>query len=232
MPLKWGSPIGFDLNVSVVLPEIVRQRFLTPLNGYYHQVLHLETHHSEPHNVLPHNPSGFHVATSVVLSIFLSRSARADVLSTIEQECAALGATQYQIAFVTSAGTQAGNTNISFYNNFVSAQALTGSSNLDDFVSLGTSWTAIGSTSAVSTKRECARTCILLQYSIRVANSLLMQRFHYSASLVNPVDYDQFGLLSTNGVWTGASPVETGGVLGGGIDSTPTLGECSSTTGS
>jgi len=90
------------------------------------------------------------IAIAAVLTL-IATQLRADVLSTIKQVLASdnLG-TQYKIAFVTSGETTATTHDIATYNSFVSAQALSGSAYLSDFVPAGTTWNAIGSTEVVS----------------------------------------------------------------------------------
>ena len=89
------------------------------------------------------------VGSLLSFAVLNSTSAKADLLSLIKSQCNTLGATQYQIAFVTSDGTTATSGNIQDYNNFVSAEALSGSNYLSDFVPAGTTWKAIASTQAV-----------------------------------------------------------------------------------
>src|SRR5580658_222716 len=88
---------------------------------------------------------GFVAAAAIAVPV------KADVLSRIESTLAAdsLGS-EYEIAFFTADMLTATSSSISTYNNFVTAEATSGSSYLSDFVPGGTTWNAIGSTSTVS----------------------------------------------------------------------------------
>ncbi|NKB20958.1 MAG: PEP-CTERM sorting domain-containing protein [Alphaproteobacteria bacterium] len=57
---------------------------------------------------------------------------------------------QYRLAFVTSTTTDAVNTNISFYNNFVTSLA----NSVSELADLGTTWTVIGSSGAIGARNN------------------------------------------------------------------------------
>ena len=86
----------------------------------------------------------FSFRLNVVLAVFTSGSLAHAVLV---QPSLPPG-TQYRLAFLTSTSRNASSTNIADYNTFVTGRANT----QPDLVALGTTWTAIGSTSSISAR--------------------------------------------------------------------------------
>ena len=144
------------------------------------------------------------VACLLCLVVLISMPVKADVLSTIKSECATLGATQYQIAFVTSDGTTATSSKIQDYNNFVTAEAVLGSSYLSDFVPPGATWKAIASTDSAN-----AITNAPVYSGVPIFNAagqlLTVGPLLYSDSGLQPLLDDQFGdAVGGTSVWTGS----------------------------
>ena len=146
------------------------------------------------------------VLTAALLSVgvLVTTDARADVRSLIEQECATLGATQYQIAFVTSDGTTATSTNIQDYNNFVTSEAALGSSYLSNFAPGGTTWKVIGSTDAVMAEDNAQVYSTVPIFNTQGQLVATDAYQFYVTSLSNPIEYDENGVQIISGVWTGA----------------------------
>ena len=137
--------------------------------------------------------------------LLIATELRADVLSLITSQCQTLGATRYQILFVTSGGTNATSTNIADYNNFVSAQALTGSGDLSDFVPAGTTWNAIASTTTVSASSNAPAPAGIPVFD--TLGDLLSTNLYNSSGTIqiNPEATQSGGTLQ-NATWTGTLP--------------------------
>jgi len=156
--------------------------------------------------------AGIALASSVVgFAVLNSMTARADVLSTIESQCATLGATEYQIAFVSSDYSTATSSNIQDYNNFVSTEAALGSSYLSDFVPAGTAWTAIASTLAVNATSNAPTYSGVPIFNTDGQLVLSDGSTLYDLNtLSNPIDDTQYGSSITSPVWTGSEQNGTG----------------------
>ena len=147
----------------------------------------------------------------VIFAVTLAMQVRADVLADIKAECLSLGATQYQIAFVTAGTTTVGSADISYYNAFVSAQA-TGAyatGTLSTIAPEGsTTWKAIVST-PTSNARENAPSYANVPI-FNTAGELVASgssQLWSGTEILNPIKYDQdgasiYGRLSW-WVWTG-----------------------------
>ena len=134
----------------------------------------------------------------------VTTAARADVLSTIKEECAILGATRYQIVFVTSDGTTATSANIQDYNNFVTAEAVLGSSYLSDFVPAGTTWKAIGSTDSVNAIVNSPTYANVPIFNTQGELIATGSTQFWNASFDTPILFDQYGNSNSGGyVWIG-----------------------------
>jgi len=144
----------------------------------------------------------FHRFAIVAVLALITTQLKADVLSTIQAQCNTLGATQYEIAFVTSGGTHASSSDIANYNSFVSTQALSGSGYLSDFVPNGTTWNAIISTATVAASGNANNQVIPVfdtQGDLVTSNNL------YSAALQHTIAYDQLGMTHIQSyAWTGS----------------------------
>jgi hypothetical protein len=127
---------------------------------------------------------------------------------------------QYQIAFVTAHTTTATNSDINYYNNFVTTEA-----NQDSILAgLGVSWKAIASTATVRAYDNAPSNGSIPVYNLAgqlvegVGTSLYntnMGPYPHTANLIlNPIDYDQYG--EQYGVNEGAA-VWTGSTVGGNI---------------
>jgi hypothetical protein len=139
-------------------------------------------------------------------AVFISVSVKADVLSTIKSECATLGATQYQIAFVTSGATTATSTNIQDYNNFVTAQAALGSSYLSDFVPTGTTWNAMGSTDTTNANVNAATYANVPIFNTLGQVVATGSSQVWTKDLTDPIVSDEYGISHLNEyVYTGTT---------------------------
>ncbi len=144
----------------------------------------------------------FAIATLLIL---IATELRADVLSLITSQCQTLGATRYEILFVTSGETTATSSNIADYNNFVSAQALTGSGYLSAFVPPGTTWNAIASTTTVSASSNAPAPAGIPVFD--TLGDLLSTNLYNSSGTIqiNPEATQSGGTLQ-NATWTGTLP--------------------------
>jgi hypothetical protein len=125
----------------------------------------------------------------------------------------------YRIAFVTAETTAATNTNIGYYNTFVTTNAPTGLPQL-----VGVTWTAIGSTVSVSAMANTLTGATDPSYpiystggtEIATGNSDL-----WDGSIDAPINYTESGNLAVAGdVWTGTLSTGLGdsnAVLGGSL---------------
>ena len=115
---------------------------------------------------------------------------------------------KYEIAFVTSDGTAATSSNIADYNRFVTAEA----SQNAMLGSLGVSWNAIVSTETVNASANAAFNSAIPVYNTAgqlVANAAT-PLYSESESLLNPIEYNQFGQLnSSTFTWTGSGLMGT-----------------------
>lgn len=115
------------------------------------------------------------------------------------------GAT-YRIAFVTSYGIAATSTSISDYNDFVNSVAnnLSGYSG-SELASLGTTWTAIASTSVTDAFTNIGGT---FSENIYLPDGTLVASGSsglWSGGLAHAISLDQTGAASNAWVWTGSS---------------------------
>ncbi len=124
------------------------------------------------------------VAVAVVLA---ACSARADV----SLPTGLAPGSQYQIAFLTSAGTTATSTNIADYNSFVTSQAALSSS-----LPTGVTWTAMVSTPSTSLTSNSVTHSNVPIYNtygqLVVSNGTTV----WSSSYANPIDYTQNGQIA------------------------------------
>jgi hypothetical protein len=105
----------------------------------------------------------------------------------------------YYLAFVTDGTRDAISSNIADYDAFVTAEA-----NLDpSLAALGTTWKAIGSTSAVSAIAHIGVTGAVynLQGQLVATNSADM----FDGTLASAIEFDQYGSLAIRAVWTGST---------------------------
>ena len=164
----------------------------------------------------------------VVAWLFLiATQLKADVISNITAECKSLGATQYEIAFVTSGDTTAVSTNIADYNNFVSAQAFSGSAYLSDFVPTGTTWKAIASTSsayAITNAATFANVPIFDTLGDLIATGSSQLWAGNTVALDAPIEYTQNGNSGNGPIFTGTSPLGTAYIDPSGFNRA--LGQC------
>jgi hypothetical protein len=127
------------------------------------------------------------------------------ILPTLAQiNSAAPGATSYQIVFLTSDGTTATSTNISDYNNFVTAEAALSSS----LPSNGVTWKVIGSTAAANAIDNAPTFVNVPIFNtagqlVATGSTQMWKAYH-----TNPIEYDQNGSqvsLNSNQIipWTG-----------------------------
>lgn len=171
--------------------------------------------------------------TSFGLAVLSSMPVKADVLATIESECATLGATQYQIAFVTAHGTTATSADIQDYNDFVNGEAALGSSYLGHFVPAGTTWRAIASTISVSALDNAPTYPTVpifdTQGHIIVTGS---GQLWNTQVLSHPISYDETGASLETVVWSGSLPDGTADYHHelGRLDDGITLGYSTATT--
>ncbi|MDP6567563.1 MAG: PEP-CTERM sorting domain-containing protein [Alphaproteobacteria bacterium] len=118
---------------------------------------------------------------------------------------------QYRLAFVTAGTRDATSTDIADYNAFVTAQA-----NLStELAALGTTWTAIASTSAVDARDNTGTNPsvdgtgvpIYVVNDLRLAddNSDLWGTFNCLVCIDTPLNTDQNGNLIDGEVWTGTT---------------------------
>jgi pilus assembly protein Flp/PilA len=175
------------------------------------------------------------IACVLCFASFISERLQANVILPTAAQLQALGATQYEIAFVTSQGTTATSSNIATYNSFVTSQANSGS-----LSSLGATWNAIVSTgtagvnSANVNAPSSAGIPVFNTDGQLVAFSTSASPLYSGATLTNNIDYDQNGNQQLyQAVWTGSTSNGTanvGSTLGSpettiiGIDSNGTLG--------
>jgi hypothetical protein len=177
------------------------------------------------------------IACVLCLTSLISERLQADVILPTAAQLQALGATQYEIAFVTTQGTTATSSNIATYNNFVTAQA-----DQDSILSglVGATWKAIASTAGTPgvnanvNAPSVAGIPVFNTDGQLVAYSTTASPLYSGATLTDNIDYDQHGNQNLyQAVWTGstangaADPISP---LGGsvppiiGIDSNGTMG--------
>jgi hypothetical protein len=113
---------------------------------------------------------------------------------------------QFEIAFVTSQYTTATSPNIADYNNFVSAQALSASGYLSDFVPSGTTWNAIASTEATPAYLNAPNTGTVPVFT--TAGQLVSDSEYplFGGNLIAPLNDTQAG-AEFNGTPVGAGNV-------------------------
>jgi hypothetical protein len=175
------------------------------------------------------------IAGVLCLTSLISERLQADVILPTAAQLQALGATQYEIAFVSTQGTTASNANIATYNSFVTAQAH------QDPILLSTSatWNAIVSTAGTPGVNANANAPSVAGIPVfntdgqLVAFSTSASPLYSPPTLTNSIDYDQMGNLKLyQAVWTGSTSNGTanvGSTLGSpettiiGIDSNGTL---------
>src|SRR5580658_1648652 len=124
---------------------------------------------------------------------------------------------QYRLVFVTSGTSDATSADISTYNAFVTAQA-----DLDPtLAALGTTWTALASTSTVNAIDNIPGDQSDPVYNLdgqEVAGSTTTGPGGlWSGGLLSPINYDQDGGIEASFVWTGTGvggKVSLGGELG------------------
>jgi len=119
----------------------------------------------------------------------------------------------YRLVFVTSTTRDATATDIATYNAFVTAVA----NSVPELADLATTWTAIGSTFSVSA-RDNTNTNPLLEFGIPIYNvgDALVATHNadlWDGSLLNPIVYDENGLIHDTLVWTGTSYVGGSAVI-------------------
>ena len=141
---------------------------------------------------------------------------------------------QYEIAFVTSDGTNAESSSILTYNDFVTAEA-----NEDSVLAgLGVQWHAIASTDTAAAKDNAPFSASIPVYN--TAGQLVADAADplYGGTLLNAIDTTQSGkfawlVLTGPGVWTGSysnGTIRTGEALGDkGQGEYPIFGYCSDT---
>jgi hypothetical protein len=174
------------------------------------------------------------IAGVLCLTSLISERLQANVILPTAAQLQALGATQYEIAFVTTQGTTASSSNVATYNSFATAQA-----NQNSILSsLGVSWDAIVSTAgtpgvnAIANAPSPASIPVFNTQGQLVADSGNL--LYSSSSLLSNIDYDQNGTQRLfQAVWTGSTSGgtandgfalgSTSGVSSIGIDSNGTL---------
>jgi hypothetical protein len=156
--------------------------------------------------------SRFLLITAFAAATFSAAQLRADALSMIEAECATLGASQYEIAFVTAATITGTDSNIATYNSFAASQAGTAYSGgtLDTIAPQATTtWAAIVSTTTVSASNNAPDPAGIpvfdTQGNLVSAGTASIYSGH---NLNNPIQYTQSGGTPAAGyseVWTGST---------------------------
>lgn len=107
---------------------------------------------------------------------------------------------QYQLVFVTADGRNASSSNIADYNSFVTQEAALNSS------LPATTWHAIASTPTVNAINNASTSASIPIYNTHgqlVANGT--SDFWYPVH-TNLIDYDQYGFMNSQYVWTGTNP--------------------------
>ena len=138
---------------------------------------------------------------------------------------------QYRLAFVTSADTQAVSTDIADYNAFVTAAANTQAA----LVTLGTTWTAIGSTAAIDARDNTGTNpsstgvpIYLLDGTTRIADS---NADLWDGWLLAWISLDEAGAYRNTTVWTGTEIDGTAHLASLGFDNVVIYGESTGPSG-
>ncbi|HEX4146608.1 MAG TPA: PEP-CTERM sorting domain-containing protein [Pirellulales bacterium] len=149
-------------------------------------------------------------ALAAALSMMFGGTALADVVLPTQAQLSALGATQYQIAFVTTDSTNAESGLESTYNS-IAAEDAAANATLN---SLGATWTAVTSTLSGSTYTD-ASTNAQTYSGVPIFNTLGQlvlsngaQFYTPTAIFSNPIDYTETGAQTTSflsEVWTGGN---------------------------
>ena len=149
--------------------------------------------------------------SSTVLLVSATPQLKADVLQTIESQLTALGATEFEIAFVTEGTTTAQSTEIGTYNTFVTKQANAapdGSLVAEVNSQFSPTWNAIVSTALTSASVNAPSSSAIPifdtngdQISPFYAGHGLYTIF---GSIKNPIGYTQGGVSLSTYVWTGS----------------------------
>jgi len=152
------------------------------------------------------NPASIRRLAIAAALVMVTTQLRADTLSIIESECQTLGASQYEIAFTTSGSITATSSAISTYNSFVSAQALSGSAYLGNFVPPGTQWSAIASTDTSNANTNAPDPMGTPVFDTQ-GNLISTNLYNSSGTLSAPIQYTQYGqpVPPDSFVWTGTA---------------------------
>jgi hypothetical protein len=168
-------------------------------------------------------------------SVFVATAAVAALLASVI-ECLAAPVTvptglnpgdQYRLAFVTSTARDATSSNIADYNAFVTGVANT----VPELVALGTSWTAIGSTSTVAARDNTSTNPFVNGTGVKIyrLNDTLRANDYTdlwgSESVNDHLEIDESGETVFVDVWTGTNfdgTIDPSGPLG---DALPWLGD-------
>ena len=122
---------------------------------------------------------------------------------------------QYRLVFVTTGTRDASSTDISVYDAFVTTEA---NSNAALFA-LGTTWLAIGSTSAVSAFDHIGGNFNIPIYNLAGSKVATGASDLWDSSIGAPIEFDENGNLKSTPAWTGTNPngtIVTGESLGSG----------------
>ena len=147
------------------------------------------------------------IATAALLLLAWATESRADPITV---PSGLNPGDEYRLAFVTSMYTSAASSDIAYYNAFVTAAANTS----PELASLATTWTAIASTVSVDA-RDNTNTNLTLEagtaiYNLGDALVATNNSDLWDATLINPIQYDQYGIATPVTVLTGTLSDGTG----------------------
>jgi hypothetical protein len=148
---------------------------------------------------------------------FIAAASSAVFLATVQLQASLIlpsglaPGSQYEIAFVTTDGTTATDSNLADYNSFVTAEAKLNAT-------LGGTWHAIASTSGSAASANAPASVNIPIYNTHgqlVVAASTGYTLYTTPRLLDPIDYDQNGnVISQPDVWTGTD-VDSGAAFSG-----------------